>query len=266
MFTFSHTIKSAACAAALVAGIATGVSAQTADKRTIFTFSAPVALPGVTLPAGKYLFRLADPTTSGKVMQVLSEDGRMPYGLFFTIAAERPQPASTPEVRFIETAAGMPAAIKTWWYPGERRGFELVYPKEQARRLAQGASQPVLTTQAATTTTDQTNTPHLSRLSSGGMETSVDSAAAPGSVTPAGASREGELAAPSIAISTPTIPAAINAASVERTTTAAGSSDATARTALPQTATANPHLMLAALLAAGAGIGLWGYPGGRASA
>ena len=37
------------------------VSAQTADRRTIFTFNGPVTLPGVTLPAGQYLFRLADP-------------------------------------------------------------------------------------------------------------------------------------------------------------------------------------------------------------
>lgn len=59
-------------------------------------------------------------------------------------------PASAPEVRFMETAAGMPAAIKAWWYPGERMGYEFMYPKDQALRLAQGASQPVLTTATAT--------------------------------------------------------------------------------------------------------------------
>jgi hypothetical protein len=266
MFTFSHMLRSAACAAALVASIAGSASAQATDKRTLFTFSAPVALPGVTLPAGQYLFRLADPTTSGKVMQVLSGDGRTPYGLFFTVAAERPDPASTPEVRFMETAAGMPAAIKTWWYPGDRRGFELVYPKEQARRLAQGAVQPVLTTQAASTTTAQTNTPDLARVSSGGQETTIDSTATPSPATPGGVSQQGELAGSSIAITTPTIPAAMTATNVERTTAAAGSRVSTARTSLPPTASANPQLMLAALLAAGAGIGLWRYAGGRASA
>ena len=38
-------------------------SADRRDYRTYFTFSAPVTLPGVTLPAGRYLFRLADPNT-----------------------------------------------------------------------------------------------------------------------------------------------------------------------------------------------------------
>ena len=86
-------------------------------------------------------------------MQVLSADGKTPYGMFFSLPAERFESASTPEVQFMETAAGMPRAIKAWWYPGERNGYEFMYPKDQARRLAQGASQPGLTTRAHTTTT-----------------------------------------------------------------------------------------------------------------
>lgn len=131
-----------ACAVAVFAClVAAPVSAQPLDKRTLFTFSGPVTLPGVTLPAGQYLFRLADPNSSSKVVQVLNADGTKPYGLFFTIPAERLEPASSPEVHFMETASGTPAAIRTWWYPGERRGYEFIFPKEQARRLAMGASQ-----------------------------------------------------------------------------------------------------------------------------
>ena len=143
-----------ACAIALLACLmeASG-SAQTNDKRTVFTFSGPVTLPGVTLPAGQYLFRLADPAGSRKVVQALSADGKTPYGMFFSLPAERFEPASTPEVQFMETASGMPAAIKAWWYAGERSGYEFLYSKDQARRLAQGARQPELTTQARTTAT-----------------------------------------------------------------------------------------------------------------
>ena len=86
-------------------------------------------------------------------MAVLSADGKTPYGMFFSLPAERFEPASAPEVRFMETAAGVPAAIKAWWYPGERMGYEFMYPKDQALRIALGASQPVLTTQAHTTAT-----------------------------------------------------------------------------------------------------------------
>jgi len=91
-----------ACAVAVfVCLVAAPVSAQPLDKRTLFTFSGPVTLPGVTLPAGQYLFRLADPNSSSKVVQVLNADGTKPYGLFFTIPAERIEPAASPEVHFI---------------------------------------------------------------------------------------------------------------------------------------------------------------------
>jgi len=163
------------------------VSAQPLDKRTLFTFSGPVTLPGVTLPAGQYLFRLADPNSSSKVVQVLNADGTKPYGLFFTIPAERLEPAASPEMHFMETASGTPAAIRTWWYPGERRGYEFIFPKEQARRLAMGASRPVLTTDAQTTTTEQTNTAELSRVGSAGQETDVSASAAPTPAAPSGA-------------------------------------------------------------------------------
>ena len=162
----SMQVFSLACAVTVfVCLMAAAVSAQPLDKRTLFTFSAPVTLPGVTPPAGQYLFRLADPHSSSKVVQVLNADGTKPFGLFFTISAERFEPASTPEV-FMETASGVPPAIRTWWYPGDRTGFEFIYPKEQARHLAVSASQPVLTTQAQTTTTEQTNTADLSRVAS----------------------------------------------------------------------------------------------------
>ena len=43
----------------LVHLMASGADAFTSDKRTYFTFNQSVALPGVTLPAGTYMFRLS---------------------------------------------------------------------------------------------------------------------------------------------------------------------------------------------------------------
>jgi hypothetical protein len=182
------------CAVAVfVCLMAAPALAQPLDKRTIFTFSGPVALPGVTLPAGQYVFRLADPSTSAKVVQVLNADGTKPYAMFFTVPIERLEPDATPEVRFMETASGTPAAIRTWWYPGERTGYEFIYPKEQARRLAMGTKQPVLTTQAQTTTTEETNTADLSRVASGGEETQVSASTGANAAMPTGTMQEGQL-------------------------------------------------------------------------
>lgn len=241
----STRIFSLACAVAVFGCLtAAAASAQPVDKRTLFTFSGSVALPGVTLPAGQYLFTLANPSSSRNIVQVLNADGTKPYGLFFTIAAERPEPASAPEVRFMETASGMPAAIRTWWYPGERTGYEFIFPKEQARRLAMSASQPVLTTQAQTTTTEQTNTADLSRVASGGQETHVDGSAAPTAATPTGGTHEGQLASSAISIPIPEIPVAGSGPAA----TATGSPQA-ARTQLPGTASQLPLVATVATLA-----------------
>ena len=251
----SRRVFGLACAVAVfVCLVAAPVSAQPLDKRTLFTFSGPVTLPGVTLPAGQYLFRLADPNSSSKVVQVLNADGTKPYGLFFTIPAERLEPASSPEVRFMETASGTPAAIRTWWYPGERRGYEFIFPKEQARRLAMGASQPILTTDAQTTTTEQTNTADLSRVGSSGQETDVSASAAPTPAAPSGTTQEGTIASSSLSIATPSIPAigsalapATGGAASSSSSTRAGSAR-TARTQLPRTASQLPLVAMVGTL------------------
>jgi len=175
-------------------------SAQTFDERVFFTFSGPVELPGVALAPGKYIFRLGNPETSRNVIQVLSADGKMAYGNFFTRYVERPTPAPNPEVRFMESAPGAPPAIRTIWYPGQRMGRELVYPKDEARRLAKNAKDSVLTTQAQTTTTAQTNTADLSRISSSGAETQVSTKDRPTAAAPTGQTQQGEIAPESLAI------------------------------------------------------------------
>ena len=193
----SHkTAALASCIVAITVCLPIGSTlAQPADKRTIFTFSAPVAVPDATLPPGKYLFRLAD-SASRNVIQVLTADGKQPRAQFFAMRSTRPEPAKEPEVRFMETAAGMPLAIRAWWYPGERTGYEFVYPKDQARQLAMEAKDPVLTTQAETTTVHETGTGELTRVSGSGAHTNAGDGRTP--TMPTGAIENGEIAAETI--------------------------------------------------------------------
>jgi hypothetical protein len=126
----------------LASVVAVAAAADTVDKRTTFTFNTPVAVPGTTLPAGSYLFRVAD-VDSHNVVQVLSGDGKTPYAMFFALQTWRSAPSADPDLTFIETAADMPHAIRTWWYPGETIGYEFMYSREQARLLARGSGTPV---------------------------------------------------------------------------------------------------------------------------
>jgi len=196
------TIVRSVCAVTLLALIAVPAVAQPLDKRVIFNFSGPVTLPGVTLPPGSYLFRV--PTPNRNVVQVLSADGTKIYGTFFAIGAHRNVRPERPEVRFMETRSAMPHAIRTWWYPADSTGFEFIYPKEQAQLLARGVGDSVLTTKAQTTTTAQTDTDQLTRVSSTGQETAVDLKTTP--ATPGDTSGAGELASPTLVIPSNPVP------------------------------------------------------------
>src|SRR5215831_12468667 len=167
-----------ACGLGVAVVLAAAVAhAQPSDKRTFFTFSRPITLPGVTLPAGKYVFRLADDETSRKVIQVVSSDGTKPYAMLLTIPDERRDPAKDAEVSFLETASRTPSAVKAWWYPGERTGYEFIYPRSQAKDLAKSTGASVLTTKADTTKTEETRSGELTRIDSSGHDQDAASAA-----------------------------------------------------------------------------------------
>lgn len=151
---------------------------QTSDYRTLFTFSAPVMLPGLTLPAGTYVFRLADPNSSRKVINVLSADGKRSLAMLHTIPNRLLRAPQDPEVAFMEAAAGGPLPIKTWWYPGTAIGYEFIYPRSQALTLAKITSEPVLTTNTESTDLE---TAELARITASGPAAPVvvDDNAAP---------------------------------------------------------------------------------------
>ena len=199
---FSKSLITSACAAAMMLTMsATQAQAQgqPLDARTEFTFNQPVELPGVTLPPGTYIFRFVDGTTGRKVMQVQAKDAsNKTYGMFLTINAERPRPSDDAELRFLETPAGQPAAVKTWWYPGNTIGREFIYPKSQARRLAQATNTTVLTTQAENVTNDQMQTADLAYVSPTGQETALTDeqlVAAAANTPPVGATTESTTSA-----------------------------------------------------------------------
>jgi LPXTG-motif cell wall-anchored protein len=232
--------------AVLALGIGTA-QAQPSDYRTFFTFSAPVTLPGVTLPAGTYLFRLADPTTGRKVINVLSADGKRSLAMLHTIPNQLITAPRNPEVRFMETTANTPPPIKTWWYPGKAIGYEFIYPRAQALQLAKLTSEPVLTTVAETQDFEKAD---LSRISGSGVPAPVVVTENPVAVAAAsGRAQQGEVAP---VVATP----------VTQEARADVSAPAGARTRLPQTASMMPTVALfgTAALIAGALLMLWRRP------
>ncbi len=229
--------------AVLTAGIGGTAYAQTEDARTYFTFSAPVQLPGVTLPAGRYLFRLADPTTGRKVISVMSADGKTPLAMLHTIPNRMAVAPRDAEVRFMETPANMAPAIKTYWYPGRATGYEFIYPRQQALQLARATSQPVLTTN---TETKEFETADLSRVSGAGVPAAVVVEEAPAPTVVTGRAQRGEVEP---AGGSAPVAAAQDPQADER-------ARSSARTQLPQTASWTPSLVLVGGLTLLAGVAL----------
>ena len=120
--------------------VATPAHANEYDELTYFTFSAPVELPGVALPAGTYVFRLPDGNNL-QMVQVLSQDGRTVYGTFLTAPEFKARPVDEPTVIFNESAGKAPREIRSWFYEGRSVGSEFMYPKGDTSRLAR-ASMP----------------------------------------------------------------------------------------------------------------------------
>jgi hypothetical protein len=135
----------ALCCAAILTIMAVPIArADTWNKKTILTFSGPVQLPGATLPAGSYVFKLADVNGNRHIVQVFDKDEKKLFTTLMAIPNDRLEPADDPLILFAERPTGMPQAVKVWFYPGERIGNEFVYPKKQAMAIAKANRTSVL--------------------------------------------------------------------------------------------------------------------------
>jgi hypothetical protein len=124
-------------------GLVQSATADDWDQRTIFTFSGPVEIPGQVLPAGTYVFKLADSSSNRNIVQVYGKNEKHLYGTFLAIPDARLQPAGKPIITFDETPAGSPEAVRAWFYPGDTYGHQFVYPKPKAVALAKANNTPV---------------------------------------------------------------------------------------------------------------------------
>ena len=156
---------------------ATSASAQDSNinQRTFLTFSGPVQMPGVTLPAGKYVFRLAD-TSLHNVMQVLDGDEKRIIGQWFFIPKNRTTEEANaangkPVVMFREMPEGMTPAIQYYFYPTDLTGKEFIYPKDQALKIAAATHESVLATDSDASAGGSA---HIFRVEPNGAEAQYD--------------------------------------------------------------------------------------------
>ncbi len=109
------------------------IKADEWDKKTIITFSGPVKVANTELPAGTYVFKLADSASDRHIVQIFNEDQSHIITTVFATPYYRVEPADNSVIRFAETSDGSEASgtvpesgipIKEWFYPGDNTGEE----------------------------------------------------------------------------------------------------------------------------------------------
>jgi hypothetical protein len=108
------------------------LKAGESDEKTIITVSQPVDVQGTILPAGQYVLKLQDSPSNRSVVFVFNSEETRLMTTVLAVHAYRLDPTDKSDFSFYGSPAGHPAALHTWFYPGENSGFEFLQRKHQA--------------------------------------------------------------------------------------------------------------------------------------
>jgi hypothetical protein len=146
------------CGLALMgASLASNARADDWNRKTVFTFSGPVEIPGVhlkgwaVLPAGTYVFKILDSQSDRHIVQIFNKDESAVLATILAIPNYRLKATGKTVMTFRERPAGEPEALRAWFYPGANWGEEFVYGKQRALEIAKDTQTAVLFTPTDTT-------------------------------------------------------------------------------------------------------------------
>jgi hypothetical protein len=109
-------------------------AADSWDEFTYITFSAPVQIPGHALPAGTYLFQLADIWSNQETIEIYTGDKSMLVARVVTQPVYNYEPPQQRTIiTFKERPANVPEALREWFPRGQRWGHLFVYTEQQRR-------------------------------------------------------------------------------------------------------------------------------------
>ena len=118
------------------------------DQKMTVTLEAPVEVPGVgqikVIDPGTYVFKLMDRSTARNIIQIWNADETQLITTILALPDYREQPPDAPIVKFGENAAGAPVAVREVFYPGDNYGWEFVYTRARAIKIAKANRRNVL--------------------------------------------------------------------------------------------------------------------------
>jgi hypothetical protein len=125
---FTRPFRIVAVASLLALGIlASAQAASPLSKKAYLTFSGPVRLPGVLLPAGTYTFEIVESSRSD-IVRVRDRNHTKVYFTAFTDLVDKPTGwAADKHVELGEARAGSAPPILVWYPFDDSMGRRFVY-------------------------------------------------------------------------------------------------------------------------------------------
>ncbi|MEP7366203.1 MAG: hypothetical protein ABI972_23345, partial [Acidobacteriota bacterium] len=113
-----------------------GATASPWDKKTILDVKETILIPGKQLPPGKYVMKLVESPSDRHIVQIFNADETKVEATILAIPNMRLKPTGDTALGYWETPAGVPPALRSWFYPGDNFGQEFAYPRVMAERIA----------------------------------------------------------------------------------------------------------------------------------
>ena len=107
-----NAITTVCCMALASTMLAPGAKADDWNRKTVFTFSGPVEIPGVhltgwgVLPAGTYVFKILDSQSDRHIVQIFNQDETIVYATILAIPNYRLKATDKTVITFSERPAG----------------------------------------------------------------------------------------------------------------------------------------------------------------
>lgn len=143
--TIKASFLAAASAALLVVGLIPVLHADEWNKQTTVTLNEPLITGNKVLQPGTYVWKLMDSATNRNIIRIYNEDQSKLETTVLAIPDYRLRPSGKTQFAYWETPAGVPKAVRAWFYPGDNYGQELPYPKKLVAQLASARPVPIPT-------------------------------------------------------------------------------------------------------------------------
>lgn len=117
--TIKASFLTALSAALLLVGLIPALHADEWNKQTTVTLNEPLITGNKVLQPGTYVWKLMDSPTNRNIIRIYNEDQSKLETTVLAIPDYRLRPTGKTQFAYWETPAGVPKAVRAWFYPGD---------------------------------------------------------------------------------------------------------------------------------------------------